>query len=435
MDSANKIIISTVSEDEKHNVTISKITKQLIGLNVGNDVDDKIKDDEYSLDLTKIDGNTNQPIPQTAIYKVALPDDYNTSVYTETSETRLGPGKLDYCYIEQDKDYQVRLTHMKLPSKAGVYKYVIKEIVSPEGYAEIDEDLTLTLEFAEHEDGKLYIANATSSNNNYLRINTKTPSETNVRFSVDIINYPAEQNKFTIHYDANDNNEGTIVPEDQIKDKDTEIRLDTMEPTRTGYIFKGWTTLPSSTTVQFKPGDTFTLNQDITLYAVWEDKLYLKSKVYLIGEAPESYKIGVETAYKNGDVYISRVLPYITKYHKDRTTKEVFIKNIETNADSIQIVDVNGNEVKEKDIIGTGMTLKLTKETQNISITIVVTGDADGNGKITSADISRITNYRLGKLELTGAYLKAIDTNYDGKITAADKSKLTNVRLNLLKDF
>lgn len=43
MDSANKIIISTVSEDEKHNVTISKITKQLIGLNVGNDVDDKIK--------------------------------------------------------------------------------------------------------------------------------------------------------------------------------------------------------------------------------------------------------------------------------------------------------------------------------------------------------------------------------------------------------
>ena len=128
-------------------------------------------------------------------------------------------------------------------------------------------------------------------------------------------------------------------------------------------------------------------------------------------------------------------MPYITKYHKDRTTKEVFIKNIETNADSIQIVDVNGNEVKEKDIIGTGMTLKLTKETQNISITIVVTGDADGNGKITSADISRITNYRLGKLELTGAYLKAIDTNYDGKITAADKSKLTNVRLNLLKDF
>lgn len=43
--------------------------------------------------------------------------------------------------------------------------------------------------------------------NKYLRINTDTPSETNVRFSVDIINYPADKNKFTIHYDANDNGE------------------------------------------------------------------------------------------------------------------------------------------------------------------------------------------------------------------------------------
>ena len=53
-DSEGKMIVSTVSEDEEHNVTISKINKQLIGLNVGNDIDDSIQDDEYSLDLTKV---------------------------------------------------------------------------------------------------------------------------------------------------------------------------------------------------------------------------------------------------------------------------------------------------------------------------------------------------------------------------------------------
>lgn len=53
---------------------------------------------------------------------------------------------------------------MKLPSRDGVYKYVIKEIVAPEGYAKIDEELILTLTFKKHEDGKLYIADATSSN-------------------------------------------------------------------------------------------------------------------------------------------------------------------------------------------------------------------------------------------------------------------------------
>ena len=128
-------------------------------------------------------------------------------------------------------------------------------------------------------------------------------------------------------------------------------------------------------------------------------------------------------------------MPYITRYHENRTTKKVFLQNISTNAETIQIIDTHGNTVNDEALIGTGMTLKLTKGSQSISIKIVVTGDADGNGKITAADISSITNYRLGKLELTGAYLKAIDTNYDGKITAADKSKLTNIRLNLLEDF
>lgn len=437
-DSAGKIIISTVSEDEEHNVTISKITKQLIGLNVGNDVDDKIQEDEYSLDLTKIDGNTNQPIPQTAIYKVALPDDYNTSVYTETSETKLGPGKLDYCYIEQDKDYQVRLTHMKLPSKPGRYTYVIKEIVAPEGYAKIDEELTLTLEFVRHEeDGKLYIADATSSNDKYLRINTQTPSETNVRFSVDVINYPAEQNKFTIHYDANDNGEGTVVPEDQIKDKDVDIALSTTEPTRTGYTFEGWATLPNGTVAQFKPGDTFTLNQDITLYAIWEEALYLKSDKYKISNENDYATDTNSNEYVNGDKYIFGIKPAIGAMKNSEENKgtnlEELKNHITTNADKIEVIKQDNTILENGDLIGTGMKIVLTKGNQKIEIIAIVLGDVNGNGSLDGSDKTNASNFiskddstRFDTIEKR----LSLDVNLDGKIRPSDLTVLRQALAN-----
>ena len=81
------------------------------------------------------------------------------------------------------------------------------------------------------------------------------------------------------------------------------------------------------------------------------------------------------------------------------------------------------------------MTLKLIKGSQTIEIKLIVTGDTNGDGKLTSADISGVTNHRLGLKILEGAYLQAADVNYDGKITSADKSAIVNVRLNLMEDF
>lgn len=435
-DSEGNVIIYSADTTGLENVSTSKVDKQIIGINIGNEVEDKIKDDEYSLDITKVDGETGNAIENMAIFKVWLPDDNNTSVYTETMETLLGPGKLDYCYIEQDKDYQVRLTHMKLPTEEKTLKYVFREIVAPEGYAKIEEDLELTIEFKLDEaTGKMYIANATSSNENYLRINTITPCPTDTRLSIDILNRVEEQKEFTVHYDANDNGEGTIVPADQTKQKDVDLIIDTMQPTRAGYVFKGWGMLPTATTANFNPGDIYNLNQDITLYAIWEEELYLKSTEYLIGKAPDNYTKGMETKYKEGDEYISRILPEISRYHESRTTIADFKNNILTNAETIEIYDKDNNKLDEEDLVGTNMTLKLIKGSQTIEIKLIVTGDTNGDGKLTSADISGVTNHRLGLKILEGAYLQAADVNYDGKITSADKSAIVNVRLNLMEDF
>ena len=61
------------------------------------------------------------------------------------------------------------------------------------------------------------------------------------------------------------------------------------------------------------------------------------------------------------------------------------------------------------------------------SYTVVMLGDANGDGKITSADYVRIKNVIRGKEKLTTLEIKASDTNEDEKVTSSDYVKIKNV--------
>mgnify|MGYP004520817923 FL=1 len=73
--------------------------------------------------------------------------------------------------------------------------------------------------------------------------------------------------KFEIKYDGNG---GETLSEKQTKYYDIDITLSTTIPTKVGYHFLGWSTDKTSQTAQYKAGDTFKLNGNITVYAVWE---------------------------------------------------------------------------------------------------------------------------------------------------------------------
>lgn len=60
------------------------------------------------------------------------------------------------------------------------------------------------------------------------------------------------------------------LPEAQIKKPGHDIQLSTQKPSRAGYRFEGWSTEPNDTTVEYQPGDTYTEDADLTLYAVWK---------------------------------------------------------------------------------------------------------------------------------------------------------------------
>lgn len=67
-------------------------------------------------------------------------------------------------------------------------------------------------------------------------------------------------------------------------------------------------------------------------------------------------------------------------------------------------------------LVGTGMTAVSSSAT----VTIVVTGDVSGDGKITITDVVKLQKSVVGSGSLSGAYAKAGDINGDGKVTITD---------------
>lgn len=77
---------------------------------------------------------------------------------------------------------------------------------------------------------------------------------------------------YTVTYDANGADTDGTVPEDgkayQSNDLVT-VLGNTGKLTREGYTFGGWNTKQDGTGTTYQPGDTFTITDDTTLYAMW----------------------------------------------------------------------------------------------------------------------------------------------------------------------
>lgn len=76
-----------------------------------------------------------------------------------------------------------------------------------------------------------------------------------------------ENTKYAITYDANG---GINAPAKQIKKHDESITITTSEPTCSGYTFMGWSLYQNSSKVNMNPGDKYSDNSNVTLYAVWK---------------------------------------------------------------------------------------------------------------------------------------------------------------------
>lgn len=111
---------------------------------------------------------------------------------------------------------------------------------------------------------------------------------------------PAPAKKFyVVSFDANG---GTSKIPSQNKEKKVNLTLTNSIPQRYGYKFLGWSTDKNATEPEYYPGGLFTVDQNTTLYAVWErdeSVIFYDSTVRIVNN-PGSVTLNYKTV-----VYIS----------------------------------------------------------------------------------------------------------------------------------
>ena len=113
-------------------------------------------------------------------------------------------------------------------------------------------------------------------------------------------------NTYTVSFDANG---GTNAPNPQKKTHGQNLILTVAIPTRANHVFLGWATDSSATSIAYAPGATYTADENVTLYAVWQERNYdfSVSDLTVTPDEIEQYgKVTVKFRVDNWD----RNLPY-----------------------------------------------------------------------------------------------------------------------------
>lgn len=82
---------------------------------------------------------------------------------------------------------------------------------------------------------------------------------------------------YTVHFDAAG---GSAAPADQTKVHGETLVLSPYIPRLKGYRFRGWGLAPNARTIAYAPGDDYTANANVTLYALWRRSMY--AGVYVV---------------------------------------------------------------------------------------------------------------------------------------------------------
>ena len=108
---------------------------------------------------------------------------------------------------------------------------------------------------------------------------------------------------YEITYDANG---GSGAPEGQSKDYGKPVVLSDLVPKKEGYSFLGWATKSAATEPEYAPGDEYSANADLTLYAVW--KLHPpEARAISVNKAPDKTVFYVGEAFTDEGMEIKLI--------------------------------------------------------------------------------------------------------------------------------
>ncbi len=130
---------------------------------------------------------------------------------------------------------------------------------------------------------------------------------------------------------------------------------------------------------------------------------------------PEAIVLTTGSSYeKNG-----KLLKNVTK----ATTVRTLLRQFEN--ETLEILDLNGNTIQGATLVGTGAVINLYDNGRLIdTLTVVVDGDVDGNGKIESTDYMRVKSKFLQTFQMNEAQISAADVDENGVVDATDYMRI-----------
>ncbi|MBQ7874945.1 MAG: leucine-rich repeat protein, partial [Oscillospiraceae bacterium] len=292
---------------------------------------------------------------------------------------------------------------------------------------------------------------------------------------------------YTVTYNANG---GSGTPASQTKTEGEPLTLSKVVPVREGYIFLGWATSASATTAKYQPGDTYTADADITLYAVWQEKVDVKPEPDPDPEPnPDNIDLGISSASLplGGKATVSVniegesnavAIQFAVKYDTDKLVLESCsagktmaeldpVLNLET--DGIIIFTWDGLEAftGEGSILDITFSAKEGAEPQDVEISIVTDeniyellladsdfntigvnvsngiisiidvayGDINSDGKVNVIDANIARRAAAKLITLDESQVKAADVSGDGKVNVLDANIIRRYAAKLITSF
>ena len=135
------------------------------------------------------------------------------------------------------------------------------------------------------------------------------------------------------------------------------------------------------------------------------------------------------------DNYMKNISNYMKNISTGTSANSLIlnIRQADPNA-SIVYKNANGVTISNTSNFATGQTLQITSSNgESKTFTIVVTGDANGDGEITILDLLKVQKHLSNSSKLTNSYLQAADTNADNSVTILDLLRIQKHLLNEIK--
>lgn len=170
-----EMIITNVVVKDAVDVKAGKASKQIMNIIVYNTLDEEgsstLADDEFGIDLRKVDTDLYQITGSTAKFKI-------TDMVTN-----------EVIDVETDELGRAQLIKFKIPETEGQYQLLLSEVQAPRGYKPLEGDINILLDFAKDENGKIYLARANVVGQNVVYSNKAEDGELpNRKLELKVIN-------------------------------------------------------------------------------------------------------------------------------------------------------------------------------------------------------------------------------------------------------